>query len=194
MYCHKCGEMVPDDARFCEHCGTSVTKDNHNESSSNAESNVATHRQGAWSFGDLFSGRLGRMRYFQGVLLAFLPFLVLVTLWGIINIMTGTIILGGGSDAPTQSAPFLVNLINNIAIPILFALAFIFFMFAHFAVAIRRCHDLGYTGWVSLCTYIPYVGLIFGLIFLFKEGDTGVNKYGPSPVMSRRLFADIFNY
>mgnify|MGYP001590641648 CR=1 FL=1 len=141
MYCHKCGTSIPEDAKFCEGCGSSVT--------GTPEVHHATpHIQKGWSFGNLFSERLGRMRYFQGVLLSILPFFVLVSLWGIINILTGTISIGGpGVSAPT-SPDLLLNVINNIVVPILFALAFILFLATHFPLAIRRCHDLGYTGWL----------------------------------------------
>jgi uncharacterized membrane protein YhaH (DUF805 family) len=195
MYCHKCGTNIPEDARFCENCGSPVAGTSGNDHSSNVVSSAPILVQGTWSFGRLFSGRLGRMRYFQGVLLSTLPFFLLVSLWGIINILTGTISVGGGSSTSVPTSPdLLLNVINNIAIPILFALAFLFFIATHFPLAIRRCHDFGTTGWLSLLTLIPYVGEIVALFFLFKRGDPGVNQYGVAPDPNRRFLADIFNY
>ena len=42
------------------------------------------------------------------------------------------------------------------------------------AVAIRRMHDVGKSGWFIL---IP----IYNLILAFTEGDKGPNEYGPDP-------------
>lgn len=42
------------------------------------------------------------------------------------------------------------------------------------AVAVRRMHDLGKSGWYLL---IP----IYNLILLCTEGDQGPNEYGPDP-------------
>lgn len=43
-----------------------------------------------------------------------------------------------------------------------------------FATGARRCHDIGWNGWVQL---IPFVGIVL----LFCPGDKGENKYGSSP-------------
>ena len=49
------------------------------------------------------------------------------------------------------------------------------------AVAVRRLHDTGRSGWYLLMALIPLIGWIFVLIALIQDGDTGVNAYGPSP-------------
>ena len=46
------------------------------------------------------------------------------------------------------------------------------------AVAFRRLHDIGKSGyWVFVCL-IPLVGWIWFLILMAKEGDVGSNQYG----------------
>ena len=49
------------------------------------------------------------------------------------------------------------------------------------AVAARRLHDTGKSGWLQLLFLIPIAGLILWIIWMAKEGDDGMNKYGPSP-------------
>ena len=49
------------------------------------------------------------------------------------------------------------------------------------AVAIRRLHDVGKSGWMYLVAFIPIVGFIWLLILLIKEGDQGNNAYGEDP-------------
>ena len=49
------------------------------------------------------------------------------------------------------------------------------------AVAVRRLHDTGRSGWFLLLSCIPLIGGIILLVFLLSAGDPGVNKYGETP-------------
>jgi uncharacterized membrane protein YhaH (DUF805 family) len=50
------------------------------------------------------------------------------------------------------------------------------------AVTSRRLHDLGYTGWLTLATYIPTVGQVIAILIGVPAGKPGDNQYGPSPL------------
>jgi uncharacterized membrane protein YhaH (DUF805 family) len=53
------------------------------------------------------------------------------------------------------------------------------------AVAVRRLHDLGWSGWWYLAQLIPIVGglaAIAMLIGFMMRGNDGPNKYGPDPL------------
>ena len=50
-----------------------------------------------------------------------------------------------------------------------------------FAVAIRRMHDVGKSGWLLLIGLIPLVGGILLLVWLATDSDPGDNQWGPSP-------------
>ena len=49
-----------------------------------------------------------------------------------------------------------------------------------FAVAIRRMHDVGKSGWLLLIGLIPLVGGILLLVWLATDSDPGDNQWGPS--------------
>lgn len=49
------------------------------------------------------------------------------------------------------------------------------------AVAIRRLHDTGESGWMYLVGLIPIAGAIWLLILFVKEGNQGNNAYGEDP-------------
>ena len=49
------------------------------------------------------------------------------------------------------------------------------------AVAVRRLHDTGRSGWWYLIALVPIVGIFVLLYFLVAEGDAGPNEYGPDP-------------
>jgi uncharacterized membrane protein YhaH (DUF805 family) len=52
------------------------------------------------------------------------------------------------------------------------------------AVAARRLHDIGRTGWWLLIILIPVVGWIILIIFAVQRGDAGANAYGADPIAS----------
>ena len=49
------------------------------------------------------------------------------------------------------------------------------------AVAVRRLHDIGKSGWWLLMGIIPFVGVIILIVYLVKDSQPGDNQYGPSP-------------
>ena len=49
------------------------------------------------------------------------------------------------------------------------------------AVAVRRLHDVGKSGWFYFIVLIPLVGPIWLLVLLCTEGAAEENIYGPSP-------------
>lgn len=55
----------------------------------------------------------------------------------------------------------------------------------YLATGVRRCHDLGWSGWVILIQLLPYVGWLAGAVlfsaFAFVDGQPGPNRFGPDP-------------
>lgn len=49
------------------------------------------------------------------------------------------------------------------------------------SVMVRRLHDTGKSGWWFLISFIPVVGTIILLVFLFTDSQPGPNQYGPNP-------------
>jgi uncharacterized membrane protein YhaH (DUF805 family) len=53
------------------------------------------------------------------------------------------------------------------------------------AAAVRRLHDLGWSGWWYLAQLIPVVGGVVALVMFvgfLMRGTVGSNKYGPDPL------------
>lgn len=57
------------------------------------------------------------------------------------------------------------------------------------AVAIRRLHDTGKSGWWLLLSFIPLVGAIVLIVFLVQDSQHGTNQYGPNPKEAAPLMA-----
>ncbi len=49
------------------------------------------------------------------------------------------------------------------------------------AVAVRRLHDVGKSGWFSLILLLPFVGLVWLFVLFCADGADGDNKYGSKP-------------
>jgi len=52
------------------------------------------------------------------------------------------------------------------------------------AVAVRRLHDTGRSGWWLLIGIVPLIGALFLLFFFVQDSDPGSNQYGPNPKVS----------
>ena len=49
------------------------------------------------------------------------------------------------------------------------------------AVAVRRLHDTGRSGWWILIGIIPIIGWIVLIVFYAAEGQPNANQFGPTP-------------
>lgn len=65
----------------------------------------------------------------------------------------------------------------GIVLPLLFGLAIVI---PTIAVAVRRLHDTGKSGWFYLISLIPFGGIVL-IVFMATDGDRGSNQYGTSP-------------
>jgi uncharacterized membrane protein YhaH (DUF805 family) len=53
-----------------------------------------------------------------------------------------------------------------------------------FAVAARRLHDTGRSGWWMLIGLIPLLGVIVLIYFFCQDSAPGDNQYGPNPKLA----------
>lgn len=110
-----------------------------------------------------FEGRLRRSSYFGGAVLVHLtPHLVLGSLWQAQR--------EGG--LPAYFAPW--------APPISLVLL-VLVSWASLALAAKRWHDAGLTGWLGVFGLIPGAGLLMFVIQCLVPGQRGDNAWGPDP-------------
>lgn len=64
---------------------------------------------------------------------------------------------------------------------IVYVLALMPATFSSFAMAAKRAHDFGHSGWINLLLFIPLANLIWGVLLLFSAGNEGSNDYGYPP-------------
>lgn len=106
-----------------------------------------------------FSGRSRRMEYWM-----FVIFNIIVSFIAtIIDVVVGTATSLAGVAGVFSSLVALVFLIPSIA------------------VAARRLHDQDKSGWWLLIIFIPLLGALVLLVFMFLEGTKGDNRFGSDP-------------
>ncbi len=117
-----------------------------------------------------FSGRSGRRDYWMFILIHTIITIV-VTLVAFIGIMIGILLVSGALWIAGVS--YYGSLI----------LLFVYYaatLIPSLAIATRRLHDIGYSGWYLLLLLIPIVGAIILLIFMIRGSQPGHNQYGPA--------------
>ena len=77
---------------------------------------------------------------------------------------------------------FFFNYSGNVSGASVFDLLYnLLILIPSLAVAVRRLHDIGKSGWMLFIGLIPLVGAIWLLILLLRDSEAGENKYGPNP-------------
>jgi uncharacterized membrane protein YhaH (DUF805 family) len=106
-----------------------------------------------------FSGRARRSEYWWWYLFVTIVYVVAGILDRAVGLTYGDFTIGGGWIATIAGIVFLVP---------------------NIAVAVRRLHDTGRTGWWLLIGLVPVIGF-FVLLYFFVLDSENDNQYGPYP-------------
>ena len=74
-----------------------------------------------------------------------------------------------------------LNFVDESSFGVLYAIYGLAVLVPGIAVAIRRMHDIGKSGWWLFIALIPLVGAIVLIVWLVKDGEPQDNQYGPDP-------------
>ena len=167
MTCPKCSAVQPS-SDICQSCGIVIAKFNHRQAAHNNTATISPYatpkaiiEQEPDHMADIsiwgIEGRLGRMRFIAWslvLMLAMAPAMLFGTL-----IMQSSMMFGG----------FLI-----VAMALLVSVVAIQF-------SVKRLHDIGWSGWLLLVSFVPVLGSIFQLLILLLPGSKGNNRYGAAP-------------
>jgi uncharacterized membrane protein YhaH (DUF805 family) len=115
-----------------------------------------------------FYGRIGRGKYFLG--------LVLNIVWVMVAYTIVLFALGAQQQLAGQSPEQMNPMVLLAFAPISLVSGWI-----SFALAAKRFHDMGVTGWLTLLLFVPLANFVVVLVLLFKGGEQHDNQYGPVP-------------
>lgn len=124
-----------------------------------------------------YKGRIGRIRYIGYSL-------ILNLLSGLLFLIPATILF---AIIDAFNPPHMVF----VALATLWLIMMPISLYLTAAPTIRRLHDLGRTGWMSLLLLIPPINLILLIYLLFAKGDPLPNHYG-NPAKPASMAMKIF--
>ena len=119
-----------------------------------------------------YSGRATRSEFWMYVL------------WSYIAVIGGFIAFTAIVSLTGSPPNGLVHIVSAT----LFVLLLLAATLAHLAVAVRRLHDIGMSGWWLLLSLVPIVSLGI-LICFFIDSQIGTNRFGPNPKSDDELAA-----
>ncbi|NQW52760.1 MAG: DUF805 domain-containing protein [Rhodospirillales bacterium] len=115
-----------------------------------------------------FQGRINRARFWYVHIGVVIAQIVVFSLAG------GAALLQGDPRAMANSAS---------ATGLMTSLLFIPIFWISIALAVKRYHDLGKSGWWIFIVFVPLIGAIWFLIEVgFLPGTRGPNQYGADPL------------
>ena len=118
-----------------------------------------------------FGGRARRKEFWYFVLFNFIASVVAV----MIDMATGW--------KPTTDSSSVLESYGPCYLTYLFAV-----MLPAIAVAVRRLHDLGKSGWWLFIGLIPFVGSIWLIVLCCQDSKNGGNRYGANPKSAKQYF------
>lgn len=157
--CPKCGQRIPISERYCPYCrhmkNIPLPLDAYELGFIENFKNCVVHK-----YAD-FEGRASRGEYWHFMLIYQLIVAIILFICAAISRVT-----------PVSGTTGV-----SLGLVILFVLS-IGFIIPGVAVAVRRLHDVGWSGWPILLALVPFVGIPVVLILMALPGKTVSNRFG----------------
>jgi uncharacterized membrane protein YhaH (DUF805 family) len=126
-----------------------------------------------------FSGRAGRPEFWWWTLFEYVTRGLLGAIYTVIMFdMIAPIIASGATDDAAFDQ--IMAAVFNPAYFVLLAWS-LAILLPSLAVAVRRLHDTGRSGWFVLLTFLPLVGTILMIVFMVAPSDPKSNAWGALP-------------
>jgi uncharacterized membrane protein YhaH (DUF805 family) len=107
-----------------------------------------------------YQGRIGIKEFWIGILTNLISIIVLSVVMGVV------IAIGLIATKATPQTQHVVTLAGS-------GLIVAYAIYVQFAITVKRCHDRGRSGWWSLLTLIPFIGLVWMILDLGIMGGKG---------------------
>ena len=157
--CPKCGQRIPISQRYCPYCrhikNIPLPLDSYALGFIENFKNCVVYK-----YAD-FEGRASRGEYWRFMLSYQLIVAIILFICAAISCVT-----------PVSGTTWVA-----LGLVVLFILS-IGFIIPGVAVAVRRLHDVGWSGWFVLVGLIPFVGVPIMLILMALPGKSAANRFG----------------
>lgn len=105
-------------------------------------------------------GRIGRLRYLAWSLVMTLVFIPAIAIFAVA-------LWAGDSSGILSIIAGVIGVAALVVVSIM--------------IGVQRVHDIGWSGWMILLTFVPAIGTVFTLLMFLMPGSTEANRYGPPP-------------
>ena len=122
-----------------------------------------------------FNGRARRKEYWMFVLFN----MIFAFAWTVLLMIIFALTNSGYSSS-----------VSEITVDIVYLSYGFLLMLPSLALAVRRLHDVGKSGWMLFIALIPLVGGIWLLVLMLTDGQEENNEYGSNPKTSPEPFSD----
>ncbi len=123
------------------------------------------------------TGRINRAKYLYYYSI---PMISLVAVMLIIVVSFGTF---GPGEEPA-SVRYILSMEDNFVATLVLSLLFFIFLvgatWGYLATGVKRLHDMGFSGWTLLVSFVPILGFVVVFALVFIRGDVGENRFGLS--------------
>ncbi|MDR2861311.1 MAG: DUF805 domain-containing protein, partial [Syntrophobacterales bacterium] len=119
-----------------------------------------------------FSGRARRKEYWMFALFS----VIFAAAWSFLGILVFTF-LNGSNNIAAENIILIMSYLVVFTLP-------------GMAVAVRRLHDVGKSGWMLLVSLIPIIGGIWLFVLMLTNSQPEENRYGPNPKTSLTTFSE----
>ena len=163
MFCSKCGKPVDDSAQFCPNCGNPL---NGTRPANDTAEKVKNFFNEIQARADDLKGP-EPVDFVKAIKLLFLYALN----------------FKGRSSRSEYWWGYLFNFLLGLAlnfVPLIGGLLSVAMIIPGVALAIRRMHDIGKSGWYLLMALIPLAGPIIALVYLCTASQPEANQWGPA--------------
>ncbi len=157
VYCKNCGMYYNETVTFCKNCGSMIQDEPLQRAKIVRNTPKMTPEQAIFTFWKRYSdlrGRSRRSEFWFSVLINWI-IAILISIVGILLPVN----LGEVIGTVFTAMLFLPNI----------------------AVAVRRMHDIGKSGWMLLVGFIPFIGAVWLVILFAIDSEKTANEYGESP-------------
>lgn len=169
-FCPNCGAQLTNRGtgtqNFCPSCGTRMTT-NYDNAPAETFTMISAYKSMFKKYAK-FTGRSRRSEYWYATLANSLIIFILYLLIGIVA--------AANADYMSDGAAVFLSLIALAVFGYSFAV-----LIPGLAMAVRRLHDTGKSGWFMLLSLIPYIGGIILFVFMVQDSQPGANQYGTNP-------------
>ena len=172
MFCEHCGNMLPNNAKFCNSCGAPVAKkaEPSYQAPSQEPYTTPVHPQ-VYNQVDAYAPprqEKPQVSFVEAIRLYFMNY---------------ANFSGRARRSEYWYATLFTSLLNGLftaIVPDLVWIVSLVTLVPSLAICIRRLHDTGKSGWYYLWFLLPIAGPIMVLIRLCKDSE-GDNQWGASP-------------